>query len=86
MPADDAPIGLADFLLTRDIFGFVGDVPGQPHEMTRLAARLGQHRDDVRKRLLDLGDKIVADQLAVLIPADLSGNENLAAVAAMPLA
>ena len=40
---------------------------------------LGQHLDDVGKRLLDLGDEIVAGELLLRVPADLAGNEDLPA-------
>ena len=75
-----AAIGLSDLALASDIFGLVGHVPGEPHEMARLTARSRQHVDDVFQRLLDLGDEIVALELRLRVPADLAGDENLAAL------
>ena len=48
--------------------------------MARLAARSREDVDDIFQRLLDLSDEIVALELRLRVPADLAGNENLAAL------
>jgi hypothetical protein len=44
------------------------------------AFRFRKNRDDVSQRLFDLRDEITANQFALLVPADLSGDENLPAL------
>jgi hypothetical protein len=58
---------------------FVGDVPGHPDDVFRLAARLLQHRHDVLQGLPDLIGKVVAVEYAVLVPADHAGDKYHAA-------
>ena len=48
--------------------------------MAWLAARSREHVNDIFERLLDLGDEIVALELRLRVPADLTGNENLPAL------
>jgi len=77
MPADHPTIGFSDLALTSEIFGLVGHVPGEPHQMTRLTARSRKDIDNVFQRLLDLDDEIVAFKLRQRVPAYLAGDENL---------
>ena len=48
--------------------------------MLRPAARLADDGDDVLERLADLGDEVQAFELLVGVPADLSGDEDHAAL------
>jgi len=76
MPPDDAAVDLPDLPPARDIFALVGDIPRHPCEVLGPRAAGAQHGDDVGERLLDLGDEIVALELAARVPADLSGHED----------
>ncbi len=86
MPAEDAPISCADIALARGIFGALGDVPVQPHEMPRLAARRIQNASDVAQRLLDLADEVVRLELRFSVPADWPAMKSCRPVAITPLA
>src|SRR3954471_24031208 len=80
MPADDAAIGFADLALARDIVALVGDEPGHAHDVPRFAAGFRQDGDHVHQRALDLRDEIAADEVRILGPADLPGDEDEPAV------
>ena len=80
MPANLATIGHSNLALARNIFSLVGHIPIKAHEMTRLAARGREHVNDIFERLLDLGYEIVALELRLCVPADLTSNKNLPAL------
>lgn len=80
MAPDDTTIGFANILATRKICSLVGNVPSEPREMVRYAARLSQYCRNVRQRLLDLLDQIITYQLCVRVPANLPCDENLTAL------
>ena len=80
MPANLASVGQSDLALARSIFGLVGHIPIKPHEMAWLATRSREHVNDIFERLLDLGYEIVALELRLCVPADLTSNKNLPAL------
>src|SRR5262249_46161406 len=63
-----------------NVLALIDHVPGEPHEVLRHSAGLGQHLHDVAQRLLDLGHKIIAGELLVGVPSDLTGHEHLSAL------
>src|SRR5262249_18262294 len=74
--AHHAAIDLADLSRLREIGALVGDEPCQPHHLFGARARLGEYGDYVVESLLELPWKIVALEFAVLVPADLAGDED----------
>src|SRR5262249_27173461 len=58
---------------------------GQPRDMRRRAARFPHDRNDVLEGLADLGDEILAFELLLGVPADLTGNEHEASRAGNPV-
>src|SRR5512147_2864125 len=80
MAADRSAIGLSNFPLTGHVLRLVCHIPGEAHQMSRLAARRRKNIDDIFQSLLDLSDKIVAFEFPLTVPANLTGNENLPAL------
>src|SRR6185312_5047742 len=78
--ANRASVGLADLTLAREVGGLVSDVPVDTHKVPRFAARFLEHAHDILERLLGLRDEVVANDLRLVGPADLSGNKHLSAL------
>src|SRR5436190_3775310 len=76
MPAHDGAVSDADVLQGREIFLLVDHIPGQPHDVLRLAVRLCEHLDDVLQRLLELAGEVARFPSSLAGPADLSGDED----------
>ena len=70
-----APISRA----SRQVLALVGHVPGHAHDVLGLGAGLGQHRHHVVQRLAHLAGQVVGVELALPVPADHAGDEDLAA-------
>ena len=68
-------VTIPDFLGSFAIRDLVSNVDHEPRNIIRLAARSFHDVDYVLKRAVKLFDKIVADDLLVLIPRDLAGDK-----------
>ena len=78
MGANDLAIGGSKAAEICTIFVFVGDVPRQADEMLGRRAGSTQDADDVLQCLARLCEKVVADELVTLVPADLTGDREKA--------
>src|SRR5262249_32181113 len=73
-------IGFANLLLTGHVLALVRHIPIEAYQMPRLTAGRRENIDDISQSLLNLSDKIVAFELCLPVPADLSSDENLPAL------
>ena len=81
MLTHDFPVGRADLLQLREIFGTAREIPGHADDMLGPALRLGEHGQDVPQRLGDLLGKTRVREAAITwVPADLACDEHLTAL------
>src|SRR5256885_4459236 len=79
MPAHQLAIRCSDIAQRGEIFLLVEHIPGEPHDVMRLAARLGQDLEDVGDRLAELAGEVARSPFALRRPANLAGDEDQAA-------
>ena len=70
IPAQVFAIDPPQILETVQIGALVGDIPRHPGQMLGPGAGLGQNRDDIGQRLIDLAQEIVGFELLRGVPAD----------------
>src|SRR3954452_16953027 len=75
MFADDFAVSLTQRFATIDILIFVDYIPRQAGNMFGFAARFRQYSDDVEQCLTGLSNKVLALELTVFIPTNLSAYE-----------
>ena len=78
--AHHCAVDSAQLLETGNVLGAVQDVPGHAGDVLRACAGLGQHGDDIAKRLGGLQDEVVALKLLLGVPADLAADKYLGAM------
>src|SRR5881394_1867076 len=78
MLAHERAIVLTDFFHLRSIIILVGNVNSEPRDLIECAAGFRNHRDNVSEGAVELLDQIVANNLVLLIPGYLTGNEEKA--------
>src|SRR5689334_21049066 len=76
MAAHQLPIRLADASQGIQILLLVEDVPGEAHDVLRLAVRLLQDIEDVLQSLPELAGEAALPPFALAGPADLAGDEH----------
>ena len=76
MTSDDAAVGLANLLPARHVLLFVGYIPVEPDDALRTGACLGEDSNDIRKGLARLLDEVVAFELLIGIPSDLTTDKD----------
>ena len=77
--ADQLAVGGAELAAGGEILALVGDIPGHARDVLGPGARLGEHGDYILQRLPRLAGEIARLEFALLVPADLAGDEHLAA-------
>ena len=68
-------IAFANLFHARAILVSVSYINHQPCDLFRLAARFAHNGDDIGQRAIELFDKICADDLLLLIPRNLTRDE-----------
>ena len=73
-------VTFANFSGSFAVFEFVSDVDNEPHDVLRFPTGSTQNCEDVCERPIELLNEVGANNLLVLVPRDLSGDEEQFAV------
>ena len=75
MLAQVRAITSTDFFAAIDVLGLIGHIHDQPRDLLRTAAGLNDNGYNIPQRAIELCYEVFADDRLVLIPTDLSGDE-----------